>query len=107
MALETTPPVTTPWRAADQARAELDARGPARRGETIPENQAENGHEVQADEPTAEGEAWPEAQAHVAADIDPEALTVMAETDADLAAIEDASVKDDLDRVQAASAVMA
>jgi hypothetical protein len=112
--------------AADKARAELDQRGPARWDEARPEAQAENGREVQADAAAAEveaetageieagvdpaagvsGGAWPEAEASMGADIDPEALTVMATADADLAAA-DAVFDDNLARAQAGAEQLA
>lgn len=101
---------------ASQARAELEARGPARWDGHRAEAQAaelrevqagepavtpepevarldEPGHEIERTEPAAEAEAgaWSEAQAEISADVDPEALTVMASADADMAAIATAS----------------
>jgi conjugative relaxase-like TrwC/TraI family protein len=81
--------------AARQARAELQTRGPARPGEHKPQPAAGQ-REVQAGEPAtasavpepeAETETLAEARAEMAADIDPEALTVMAEADTDMIVI--------------------
>jgi hypothetical protein len=51
---------------------------------------------TQLDQPEAEDGTWPEAQAEMGAEVDPEALTVMASIEADLTAIDD-----NLDRAQA------
>jgi hypothetical protein len=116
--------------AARQARAELEARGPARRDEHRAEAQAAAVRELQADEPAAAPEpeaqaeiaagidepepgqeieradldaagVWPEARAEMAADVDPEALTVMASAGADMAAISRSEFDGNLARAQA------
>jgi conjugative relaxase-like TrwC/TraI family protein len=122
--------------AARQARAELETRGPARPEEHKPQPAAEQ-REVQADEPAAapehdaqagttagDGEpepgqeisrpaveaetgAWPEARGEMTADIDPEALTVMAEADADLGAAVRSEFDDNLARAQAGAEQLA
>lgn len=58
------------------------------RGEPGTEN-SWPGQEISRPDPAAETEhgIWAEARAEMAADIDPEALTVMAEADADMAGI--------------------
>jgi len=121
--------------AGSQARAELKARGPARWDEHRPQAEAAEAREVQADEPGAETQAeaaagidkpelgpeieraepvaeaetgaWPEAQAEMTADVDPEALTVMASADADMAAISRSEFDDNLARAQAGAEQLA
>ncbi len=71
-----------------------------------------NGAEAEADvDPAADvdtgAEAWPEAQASMEADIDPDALTVMAKADADLAAIDDSTFDENLARAQADTKMLA
>ncbi len=47
-----------------------------------------SGREIERTKPAVEAKtAWPEARAEMSADIDPAALTVMAEADADMTAI--------------------
>jgi hypothetical protein len=117
--------------AASQARAELETRGPARWDAARPQVEAAEVREVQAGEPTAASEdeaqaetsgevdepeagqeieradldakpgAWPEARAEMAADLDPEALTLMASVDADMAATGRSEFDDNLARAQA------
>jgi hypothetical protein len=116
--------------AASQAREELAKRGPARWDEARPQAAAEV-RQVQADDPAAapqreaqaettagiaepepgqefervdldaDARAWPEARAEMAADVDPDALTVMASADADMAAIDRSEFDDNLARAQA------
>jgi hypothetical protein len=102
--------------AARQARAELETRGPASLEEHTPDATAQV-REVQADDPAAamehdaqakaETRAWPEARAEMAADIDPEALTVMAEADADIATAGRSEFDDNLARAQAGAEQLA
>lgn len=98
--------------AADQARAELETRGPG---------QGDEARQVQADKPAAAPEtgaqaqpaieaetgAWPEARTGMAADVDPEALTVMAAADADINAISRGEFDDNLARAQAGAEQLA
>jgi hypothetical protein len=123
--------------AASAARAELEARGPARWDQYRPEPQAievpeaqaaepavtlehearaettagideaEAGQEIGHVEPAAGAGAWPEAQAEMAADVDPEALTVMASADATMAAISRSEFDDNLARAQAGAEQLA
>ena len=109
--------------AATRARAELDTRGPARWEEARPEVQAADTAEVEARqeaettaevlEPEAgqeigrkdpaidvEAGAWPKAQAEMAAEVDPDALTVMASVDADMAAVDSSEFDDNLARAR-------
>jgi hypothetical protein len=92
--------------AAEQARAELDQRGPGSWEEVRSEGQAETGREVQVDatdagtEVDTGAEAWREAHSSVEADVDPDALTVMARVDAELAA-NDTTFDDNLARAKA------
>lgn len=112
--------------AASQARSELDARGHERQAKAAearevqadapaagPQAETETridepGHQAGRPEPAAEAEAgaWLEARAEMAADVDPEALTVMAEADADMAAI-DSRFDDNLARAQAGAEQLA
>ena len=65
--------------------------------------------EIERTEPAAEAAAgaWPEARAEMEADVDPEALTVMAEADAEMTAISRSEFDDNLARAQAGAEQLA
>jgi conjugative relaxase-like TrwC/TraI family protein len=83
-----------PQPAAEVREVQADEHGPVPEHEAHAETAAETsgpepGREISRPAPAAEAgpETWTEARAEITADIDPEALTVMAEADADMTAI--------------------
>jgi conjugative relaxase-like TrwC/TraI family protein len=69
------------------------------------QHQAEAAQEAGREAATAG--AWPEARAELAADVDPEALTIMAAADADMTAVSHSEFNADLARAQAGAEQLA
>jgi hypothetical protein len=67
----------------------------------------ESGQEIGHVDLAADARAWPEARAEMAADVNPEVLTVMASADADMAAINHSEFDDNLARAQAGAEQLA